>query len=95
MQVLSATRGLAAEAQVQMKEHQTPLVQLFVPILVTSGPLLWAQNTNDGVHVQETTKALLTAQFPPDGSYRSIWVVQESYLPNLVADAEPVPGLNL
>lgn len=94
LQVLSATRGLAADAAERLEAHPQPLVELFVPILLTSGPLLVARVATSGLQVEEAAKVLLTGQFPPDGEVRSIWAVQESYLSTLVREAQPVPGLD-
>jgi hypothetical protein len=57
--------------------------------------VLRAELREDAVRVEQSPKVLLSGQFPPDGLVRSAWIVQGSYLPNLVAEVyTAVPWLN-
>lgn len=96
MQLMSAVRGLQAEAAERHAGGSTPVVELFVPILVTSGPLLTASmNASGEVLVEPVTRHLLVSQLPPDGQVRAVWIVQKDGIDTMARDIhESLPGLN-
>jgi hypothetical protein len=85
LQVLSAVKGVAKDTPVQA-HHLTAAI--FVPVIVTSAPLIVVTLLDDGTYrLDDTSRELLVGRFNSDEtSARAIWVVNDQEIDHFAAE---------
>jgi hypothetical protein len=84
-QVLSAVDGYARN---MIDDTGQPVVRVTVPIVVTAAPLVSCRLGDDGsILLQEVQRVLLVGRLRPAAQVAGVWIVRDSALEALAADA--------
>jgi hypothetical protein len=84
-QVLSAVDGYARD---MVDETTRPVVRVTVPIVVTAAPLVTCRLNDDGsILLAEVERVLLVGRFRPAAALAGVWIVRDSALDAVAADA--------